>query len=87
MLVSRAGFFLRTSDDEKEQEKELAKLNLILENDPKKIFARLVIFLYDENSRRKTAYEIDAYYHAYPFASVRYAYFNAWQAGTRSQKY
>lgn len=66
MLVSRADLFLRTSDDEKEQEDELAKLNVILENDPEKIFARLVIFLYDENSRRKIADEVDAYYHAYP---------------------
>ena len=66
MLVSRADLFLRTSDDEKEQEDELAKLNVILENDPEKIFARLVISLYDENSRRKIADEIDAYYHAYP---------------------
>ncbi len=66
MLVSRADLFLRTSDDEKEQEDELAKLNVILENDPEKIFARLVISLYDENSRRKIASEIDAYYHAYP---------------------
>ena len=66
MLVSRTDFFLRTSDDEKEQENELAKLNLILEKDPEKIFARLVISLYDENSRRKIANEIDAYYHAYP---------------------
>jgi Flp pilus assembly protein TadD len=66
MLVSRADLFLRTSDDEKEQEDELAKLNVILENDPEKIFARLVISLYDENSRRKIADEIDAYYYAYP---------------------
>ena len=66
MLVSRADFFLRTSDDEKEQENELAKLNLILDKDSEKIFARLVISLYDENSRRKIANEIDAYYHAYP---------------------
>ena len=66
MLVSRADFFLRTSDDEKEQKNELVKLNLILENDPEKIFARLVISLYDKNSRRKIADEIDAYYHAYP---------------------
>ena len=66
MLVSRADLFLRTSDDEKEQEDELAKLNVILENDPDKIFARLVISLYDENSRRKIANEVDAYYHAYP---------------------
>jgi predicted Zn-dependent protease len=66
MLVSRADLFLRTSDDEKEQEDELAKLNVILENDPEKIFARLVISLYDESSRRKIADEVDAYYHAYP---------------------
>ncbi|MDL1982705.1 MAG: tetratricopeptide repeat protein [Deltaproteobacteria bacterium] len=66
MLVSRADLFLRTSDDEKEQEDELAKLNVILENDPEKIFARLVISLYDENSRQKIADEVDAYYHAYP---------------------
>ena len=66
MLVSRADLFLRTSDDEKEQKNELVKLNLILENNPEKIFARLVISLYDKNSRRKIADEIDAYYHAYP---------------------